>query len=210
MKQQVFFIHGGDAFSNREDFLQYLKQVPIRNLPEQNEASKAEFWSRSLAEDLGDDYEVFTPSMPNKQNASYDEWSIWFERHFEYFRDDVILVGWSLGGMFLAKYLSNNPFPHKIKTLHLLAAPCGEQVDPEGNDCGSFQFAKEELANLTAKIDTIEIWHSTDDFVVPYQQALEYKKHLNKANLHTFDDKNHFLVAQFPELLDNIKNQPKT
>ena len=62
------------------------------------------------------------PSMPNKQNAAYDEWSIWFEKYFAYLKDDVILIGWSLGGMFLAKYLSDKPFPVKIKSLFLLAA----------------------------------------------------------------------------------------
>lgn len=203
MKRQVFFIHGGDSFSKREDFLRYLGTMPLRNLPG---STSADFWTKSLAEDLGEDYEVFMPSMPNKQNASYDEWSIWFEKHFAYLKDEVILVGWSLGGMFLAKYLSEKTFPQKIKALFLLAAPCGTQTDSEGNDCGSFQFDPKNLSFLNEKIDLINIWHSTDDFVVPYEQALDYQKHINKAKLVTFSDKNHFLLPKFPELISAIND----
>jgi len=203
MKQQVFFIHGGNSFSKREDFLRSLISASIRNLPG---STSVDFWSKSLSEELGEAYEVFMPIMPNKQNADYDEWSIWFERHFEYLKDDAILIGWSLGGMFLAKYLSEKTFPQKIKALFLLAAPCGTQVDLEGNDCGSFQFDASILNQLTERVDAINIWHSTDDFVVPYEQALDYKKHLNKARIVTFSDKNHFLVLKFPELLTAIKD----
>lgn len=207
MKRQVFFIHGGDAFSKREDFLRYLSTRPLRNLPG---SISADFWTKSLAEELGEEYEVFMPSMPNKQNANYLEWSIWFERHFAYLRDNVVLIGWSLGGMFLAKYLSEKLFPYKIKALFLLAAPCGNQTDPEGNDCGRFQFDTSILNVLSKKVESINIWHSKDDFVVPYEQALEYKSHLNKAKLITFDDKNHFLLTEFPELLTAIKELDKT
>lgn len=207
MKRQVFFIHGGDSFSKREDFLRSLSTKPLRNLPSN---TSVDFWTKSLAEDLGEEYEVFMPKMPNSQNANYLEWSIWFERHFAYLRDNVILIGWSLGGMFLAKYLSEKSFPHKIKALFLLAAPCGNQNDPEGNDCGSFQFETSILSKLEEKGLVTSIWHSTDDFVVPYEQALEYKSHLNKAKLVTFDDKNHFLLPNFPELLTAIKELDKT
>ena len=76
-KQQVFYIHGANAFSKREDFLRYLRTEPIRGLPGDDYFKK---WPSSLPEDLGDDYEVFMPLMPNKQNARYDEWKIWFEQ----------------------------------------------------------------------------------------------------------------------------------
>ncbi|HMO82654.1 MAG TPA: hypothetical protein PKA42_00665, partial [Candidatus Paceibacterota bacterium] len=95
--------------------------------------------------------------------------------------------------------------PQKIKGLFLLAAPCGTQVDPQGNDCGSFQFEVSVLRQLDQKVDKVSIWHSTDDFVVPYGQALEYKSHLNNATLSAFTDKNHFLLSTFPELLAAIK-----
>lgn len=202
MKKQVIFISGGDAFSKHDNFLQDLRTKPVRNLP--GEEVK-QFWTTTLVEDLGDEYEVFMPTMPNKQNAKYDEWKIWFERYFEYLRDGVVLVGWSLGGMFLAKYLSEEVVPVKLDKLYLLGAPCGSCDGENGNDCGSFQFLPQTTHKIYEQVKIIHIMHAKDDFVVPYEHALLYKKHLNKAILHTFDDKNHFLIPDFKELIDSIK-----
>ena len=47
--------------------------------------------------------------------------------------------------------------------------------------------------------------HSKDDFVVPYEHALKYKEALPEAALLTFEDKNHFLVEELPELLTEIR-----
>lgn len=203
MKKQVIYIHGGDSFTKREDFLNHLKVTPIWNLPgKENTLS----WKGALPKDLGEDYEVYLPSMPNKQNADYEEWVIWFERHFEYLRNDVILVGCSLGGMFLAKYLSENTLSFKPKALFLLAAPCGTFATTTGDDCGNFQFNPEILTKLSENIENITLFHSKDDFVVPYEHVLEYKKYLPNAELVTYSDKNHFLIPEFPELLDKIRH----
>lgn len=202
MKQQVVFIHGGDSFSKQEDFLQYLKETPIRNLPG-SEAGK--HFTQTLREDLGDNFEVFMPSMPNKQNADFGEWSIWFERHFAYLGEEVVLVGWSLGGMFLAKYLSENEVPFLVKKLVLLAAPCGTCESPDGNDCGNFQFEPANLSSIADKAQKIVILHSNDDFVVPVSAAHAYKSHLKSAELIIFEDENHFLSPEFKEILDILR-----
>jgi hypothetical protein len=162
-------------------------------------------WTQSLVTDLPD-FEVFTPAMPNKQNASFDEWKIWFERHFDFLHSEVVLVGWSLGGMFLAKYLSENEVPFTVSALHLLAAPCGTCDDGQGNDCGTFQFNPEILSEISKKTEKINIWHSENDFIVSYENAQKYKNYLPEAKLVTFKDKNHFLVTEFPELIQELKN----
>ena len=202
MKKQVVFIHGGDSFTKKEDFFQHLRTMPLRSLPGKESPLH---WTQTLVADLGEEYEVFMLSMPNKQNADFEEWSIWFERHFEYLRDGVVLVGWSLGGMFLAKYLSEKQTPFTAERLFLLAAPCGEYSSPDGNDCGNFQFDQAILKNLSKHIKNIEIWHSEDDFVVDFTDAKKYQKALPEATFKGFIDKNHFLTPTFPELLQSIK-----
>jgi len=201
MKKQLIFIHGGDAFTKYEDFLEHLKTTAIRNLPGSDTTGH---WTQTLREDLAEDYEVFTPSMPNKHNAQYEEWKIWLERHLSLVNDGVVLVGWSLENMFLAKYLSENTPPVIISTLILLAAPCGDYQDPSGNDCGSFQFRPEQLPKITKNVKNISIWHSKDDFVVPFEHALRYAKHLPETELISFSNKNHFLQPAFPELLTSL------
>lgn len=200
-KQQVFYIHGGEAFSSYENFLENLRTKTVRGLPGEEQLKK---WSGNLAEDLGDEYAVFRPQMPNKQNAKYEEWKIWFERHFEHLRDDVILLGWSQGGYFLLKYLCENTFPFKIKGLFLVAAPC----EPEAfglEDGGDFNFDIEQLPNVTKKVKNIFIFHSKDDPVVPFSHGEKLAQALPEAEFITFTDKNHFLIEEFPELISKIK-----
>lgn len=201
MKKQVFYVHGGASYSKYESFLENLKTGPIYDLPDENQTK---FWSSSLPITLGDTYEVFTPKMPNSQNAKYLEWKIWFERHFEYLRDDVVLLGWSQGGYFLTKYLTENPTSFAVKTLILVAAPF-EPDDFGGEDGGDFAFDTNRVGELAKKAKKIYIFHSKDDFVVPYEHALKYKEALPEAELVTLEDKNHFLIPEFPELIEKIR-----
>lgn len=200
-KQQVFYIHGGNSYSKYEDYLNDLQTKTIRDLPD---AETKKIWSRSIRESLGDDFEVFTPSMPNSSNAKHEEWKIWFERHFEYLSDGIILVGWSQGGYFLTKYLIENELPFKVKALLLLAAPF-EPGDFGGEDGGDFAFDTGRVGELAKKTKKITLLHSKDDFCVPYEHALQYKAALPEAELVTFEDKNHFLVEKLPELIERIK-----
>lgn len=201
-KQQVFYVHGGDAFSSYDAFIHELKTREIRNLPGAEHLKK---WSTTLAEDLGEACEVFTPQMPNATNAKYEEWKIWFERHFEYLRDDVILVGWSLGAMFFVRYVTENKLPFSVKHLFMLAGAYENQdIGKLKEDGGDFFADQARITVLPSKVGGISILHSKDDFVVSYEHALKYKEALPEAELVTFEDKNHFLVEELPELLAKI------
>ncbi len=200
-KQQVVYIHGGHTYSSYDEYWKDLNEHSIRDI--HNEPSF--WWSKKLRENLGTDYEIFTPDMPNKQNAQYKEWKVWFERHAEHLRDGVILVGWSLGGIFLAKYLSENKLPVKIKCLFLLAAPYEISELKERENLTSFDYEKDRFNNVISQSEKLVILHSKDDFIVPYSHAEKYAKSLSEAEFVTFEDKNHFLVEEFPELISKIK-----
>lgn len=201
MKQQVFYIHGGSSYSDYDAFLDSLRSDIPRDLPS---LPKVKRWADTLREDLGEGFEVFTPKMPNSQNAKYQEWKLWFERHFEYLEGDVILVGWSQGAYFLAKYLIEEELPFSVKALILLAGPF-EPADFGGEDGGDFAFDTDDIEKVAEKVSNIHIFHSKDDFVVPFEHALKYQAGLPMAVLHTFEDKNHFLIEEFPELIQLIK-----
>lgn len=198
--QQVFYIHGGAAFSDYKKYLQYLETCTVRY----PHGYKPKRWSNDLQKELGDDFEVFAPQMPNSDNAKYEEWKIWFERHFEFLHDDLILVGWSQGGWFLVKYLTENDLPFTVKALCLVAAPY-EADDFGGEDGGDFVFDTKQVGVLTKKAEKIIVIHSEDDFVVPYSHAKKYIESLPEAELLTFVDRNHFLQPKFPELVEKIR-----
>jgi uncharacterized protein len=197
--KQVVFIHGGEAFSNYEDFLAYLKEDTVDRY-----AKRSRRWHQALPEELGEEYEVFLPAMPNAENAKYLEWKIWFEKYVAFLEDGAILIGHSQGGYFLSKYLIENDFPVTIKALYLVAAPF-EPDDFGGEDGGDFRFDTTKVSLLENKAQNIFIFHSKDDFVVPYAHALKYKESLPKAELVLFEDRVHFWQESFPELVGSVK-----
>lgn len=200
-KPTFFYIHGGDAYASEAGFIESLTQKPLRD-PRGEGVSR---WTDDLRSELAEQYDVFTPQMPNKQNAHYHEWKIWFERHFDYFTAEVILLGWSLGGIFLAKYLSENQTPFSVKRLYFLAAPfC--TADLKDIDCGDFLLDPELIAYLPEKAAEIILMHAKDDFVVPYAHMILYQQLLQTAECVTFTDKNHFLLETFPELYTHLRS----
>lgn len=202
MKKSVILIGGGDSFSDREQYKAYLRTCTLRDDPTNNTYVS---WKHSLVTQLSDQYLVDIPEMPNKQNAHYDEWEIWFKRHLDLVDTSVILIGYSLGAIFLAKYLIENVVSVDVKHLFLLAGPCGYFEDEGGGDCASFGFTSTQLESVAKQVQNITIMHSTDDKVVPYKHALQYKQALPHAELVTFTDKNHFFVEELPELVERIK-----
>ncbi|MCX6762465.1 MAG: alpha/beta hydrolase [Candidatus Moranbacteria bacterium] len=195
MKKQVIIIHGGDSFDTYEQFLDSLKnwEVTLESFfPKKG-------WKSNLQSELGDEYEVLTPRMPNKQNAKYEEWKIWFERMFPFTRDNAALVGHSSGGLFLAKYLSKNIFPKKISGLFLVAAPHSKT-----EDIGDFALTQ-TLEKVWEQCQNIHLYQSQDDPVVPASEVEEYKKAWPDAKLHIFENRGHFNQESFPELVAEIK-----
>jgi predicted alpha/beta hydrolase family esterase len=203
-KQHVLYIHGGESFANHEDFLGRLRTQALWHLPKEGDEVPVKKWTSTLAEDLGDDFVVMAPPMPNKQNAKFDEWSIWFERHFEYLNEGAILIGHSLGAMFLAKYLSQHDLPFKPKAVFLLA---GAYYLPgfDDTDCRDFLVEPKAVLKLTEKTDKLIIMHSEDDFVVPYEHGVVLNQAVPEAEFISYTDKNHFLIEEFPEIIEKIR-----
>lgn len=196
MPQQILVIHGGDAFNSYEEYIEALKAKTV-NL--ERETTKG--WKAQLGERLGADYQVLTPQMPCKQNAKYSEWIIWFEKHLPFLRDGVILIGHSLGGIFLTKYLSENRVPVHIKATLLVAAPYNT---PTEHPLGDFVLTA-LLQQFEEQAGSVILYHSADDFVVPFSNAERYAQALPNAELQRFENRGHFNDEAFPELEKDIQ-----
>ena len=198
MRKQIVFIHGGNAYSQYEHFLDYLRMKEIEDPLGELVRRR---WQPTVREELIETHEVYMPLMPNSKNAKYLEWKIWFERYHAFLRDEVILIGHSLGGYFLAKYLCEEKMPVRVGGLYLLGTPF-ENDDFGGEDGGDFAFDTAKLSRLAEQVGTIHVLHSKDDPIVPYVHALKYKEALPEARLHTFEDKKHFILEEFPEFIE--------
>jgi len=196
-KQHVVVIHGGTTFPSYEEYIEHLttKTLDIDRLRPRTD------WKGTLQEDLGEEYDVLAPRMPNGTNAQYNEWSLWFERVLPLLADDVILVGHSLGGVFLAKYLSQHSISKTIRGLFLVSAPFDDDASEES--LASFTITA-PLTGLLKQVKTIHLYHSEDDPVVPFSQVQKYVQGVPDAVIHTFSNRGHFLHDTFPELADDI------
>lgn len=203
MMKQLIFIHGGEAYSDYDDYLEHLRTTDVDPFKERSVR-----WYHTLPETFGAGWEVIKPSMPNSGNAKYLEWKIWFERHFTFIQSGAILVGHSQGAIFLIKYLLENDVPFNIRAL-VLAAPVvdvAKRFDEDLEDGGDFTYDIDTLPRLAVKAEKIVILHSKDDFVVPHEQGEKLAAAVPEAEFITFEDKNHFLIEEFPELIEKLKS----
>lgn len=196
MKPNIILIHGGTTFDTYEEYFEYLKSSELTL-----EKINRKDWKDSLYLDLPD-FEIVYPKMPNSKNARYEEWKLWFKKLIPLISDEVILVGHSLGGIFLAKYLSENIFPKTITQLHLVAAPYDTEIIKES--LADFALSK-TVENIESQVKKIFLYQSKDDFAVAYEDVLKYKRDLPKSELVIFENRGHFLQEDFPELIKNIK-----
>ena len=203
MKTSVILIHGGETFENYNAYIMHLKNCTFDPKKAETQSKR---WNRNLQNSLGDDFNVIQPIMPSKNNAKYKEWKIWFEKIFPHIQEGSVLIGHSLGGTFLIKYLSEHDFPYVITATHIVAAP----YDDKGADYSLADFTlPNTLRKFTTQAGKIFLYHSKDDPVVSFTNFEKYTQILPDAEKVIFKDKGHFMQEKFPELVMNIKKEIK-
>ena len=197
-KIQIFIVHGGNTFKRKKDYLHYLKNRKI------SIEKKIRWTDYSLKKNLNKDFRIIEPRMPLQDNAKYEEWKIHFEKHFPKFKNNIILIGLSLGGIFLAKYLSENKFPKKILSVYLICPPYDNTLFKE--DLVNGFRLKKDLSLLEKNSKNLYLMFSKNDDVVPISHAEKFRKKLKNANIIIYKNKNgHFKISEFPEIVKMIK-----
>ena len=196
--QQIIVIHGGTTFKDYDSYLQSLSQKKL----DINRFIYTPKRKEKLQDVLGNEYQVLLPSMPNSTNARYSEWKIWFEHISSLFAHDCIIIGHSLGGIFLAKYLSENTLPVKIKATILVAAPYDDESAEDLSD-----FKIETLSDqLTEQAGRLVFINGLDDPVVPATEMKKYQRRLPNAEFIVLPAPDHFVREKFPELIYLLKS----
>ena len=86
-KTDILFIHGGMTFKTQADYLEYLSKFKSIYLEE-----KVTWSGKYLSDSLGNKFRVIRPNMPLKDNAKYEDWKIFFERHLPLLNKNYILI----------------------------------------------------------------------------------------------------------------------
>jgi len=141
-----------------------------------------------------------TPEMPTPYEAHYNEWVAVFEQfHID---ENTILIGHSLGGGFLIRWLSENSV--KVGRV-VLVAPW---LDPNKElKTGFFDFSMDK--NLADRTGDISAFISDDDDEEELTSTEILKENISGLKVKEFTGKGHFTfddmkTEEFPELLKVI------
>lgn len=197
-KTQIFIVDGGMTFKSKKDYINFLKNREVS-------IKKPDWWTDEfLKQSLSQNFDIIKPRMPLQDNAKYTEWKIHFEKYIPYLQNNLILIGQSLGGIFLAKYLSENKFPKKILSTFLIAPPYDNTL-PGEDLVGGFRL-KSDLSLLEKSSGNLYLMFSKDDETVPISHAKKFQEKLKSANFIIYESKNgHFRIPEFPEIVELIK-----
>lgn len=152
-----------------------------------------------LQDQLGEAYHVLSPGMPD---SDYALWKAQLASEIEGLDEEVILVGHSLGGSLLLKYLSEEGCKRTISGLFLIAAPYWGKDDDWQNE----EFAlPNSFASKLPYIPNLFLYHSRNDPVVPFAHVQHYAKQLPQAVTRAYEGDDHYFREGLPELVDDIK-----
>ena len=195
MKKQVLVIHGAGAFASldRSDFITSLKNHSVDiNWFRRGTGD----WKAHLQEHLGEGFDVLIPKMPDPDNPHYDIWKTWFEKIIVELDEEVMLVGHSLGGAFLVKYLSEEKMNKKVQGVFIVAAPYLTDSRYGG-------FALQNIPILDEGFPLF-FYYSKDDAIVSFENASQFKNALPHATVRELDSRGHFNKDNFPEIVEDI------
>jgi hypothetical protein len=166
MKSYVLFIQGAGAGAYAEDRL----------------------LADSLQRKLGTDYEVRCPQMPDEENSPYPQWKAEIDSQLAAMKGAVTLVGHSVGGSVLLKYLCERRPTKPIAGLFVIAAPYWGASEFWSWDEGT--LPADAAAKLAGDWPLI-FYQSRDDEVVPLAHLALYAAKLPRATIREFDGRGH-------------------
>jgi uncharacterized glyoxalase superfamily protein PhnB/predicted alpha/beta hydrolase family esterase len=152
---------------------------------------------------LGSDYHVLSPEMPEPEHPEYTHWKRELDKDLALLRGDAILVGHSLGGSVLLKYLSEQPLLKSIAGLFIVAAPFW---GAEHWDVDEYRLT-ENFNQYLPSMSRLVLYHSRNDKVVPFSHLSMYATRLPGATFRETRGQ-HLFHNGLPELITDIKTIP--
>jgi predicted alpha/beta hydrolase family esterase len=154
----------------------------------------------SLQSELGSDYKVHFPKMPNEESPDYAAWEGHISKALGALGSDVILVGHSLGASILIKILVEKAGEHTGSGVFLIAAPFWGQ---QGWAWEEVELPKDAGKRLSLPLF---LYHSPDDEEVPYAHADLYLEAFPRAGLRCLVGRNHQLDDDLSEVAADIRS----
>jgi predicted alpha/beta hydrolase family esterase len=154
----------------------------------------------ALRDELGAEYNVNYPRMPEEESAGYEEWKARISKELAALDGRLILVAHSVGSSMLLKYISEERLEKHLAGLFFIAAPYWGvgywQMDEFTVD--------EERASRSLRALPVFFYHSRDDDVVPFTHLARHAENFPQAIVRTFDGRGHQFNNDLSEVARDI------
>jgi hypothetical protein len=151
-------------------------------------------WLKNQEEQKGN--EVFVPDFPSTDFPKYDEWKEhWEELYASQIEDSSVLIGHSLGGSFLIRWISES----NISVARLiLVAPAPDDCDIE--EIQSFFTQSWNVEILKQNVGEIILLGAENDSYIPFLKFEVLGKSLG-ATFRKCPGRGHLNNEELPEIL---------
>ena len=153
----------------------------------------------SLAKQLGPDYEIHYPVMPNEASPDYPTWSRVLTEQLAHLGNGVILVGHSVGATIVVCFFAENQPKQKLAGILLIAPPF---VGAGGWEIEDFAPPK-DIGTKFPEVP-LYIYHGREDETVPFAHVDLYAAALPQAFIRRLDGRNHQLNDDLSEVARDI------
>jgi uncharacterized protein len=154
----------------------------------------------SLSSELGTDFHVHYPRMPNEASPRYEDWKQRLVEELTALDDGAILVGHSFGASVMLKVLAGTPKPTRRRAF-LIAAPFWGGTGWDWND---LELPKEAGTTLSHGISLV-FYHGCTDEVVPHHHLDLYQAAFPAAMVRRLQGRNHQLNDDLSEVAADIR-----
>ena len=155
----------------------------------------------SLGDELGPDYEVRFPLMPNEGSPDYEAWKRQLTEEIANLGDWAILVGHSIGATILVNVLAETRSKPKLAGIFLVAAPF---IGEGGWPSDDLTPPKELGARLPPDVPVF-LYQGRDDETVPPGHVDLYAKAIPQAVVRRLDGRDHQLNDDLSEVARDIE-----
>jgi len=180
MKRQILFVQGGGEGVHDE-------------------------WDNKLVEsierNLGPDYEIRYPRMPNEADPSYARWKAALADEIAALDEGAFLIGHSVGGTILIHALAESPPERTIAGIFLIAAPF---VGPGGWRSDDIE-AKPDLGARLPPRTPISLYYGSRDETAPLAHADLYEKAIPGATVRRLPGRDHQLDNDLAEVAEDVR-----
>lgn len=155
----------------------------------------------SLKQQLSNGYDLHYPIIDDPEVPTYKMWKKLFFKEFKRIEQPVILIGHSLGGSMLLKYLSEERPKIDISALFLVAVPLWGKNGWEVDD-----FVLQDNFEADLKhIPKVYLYHCKKDAIVPFEHLHFYKAAFPHSIVRVLNGTDHAFASGLPELVSDIK-----